>query len=87
VTFFNPAGAAAAATAGAYVRALLESANLHVLRRVSPSLWERVGLHAERGPESAGFLLKLMGAHDLVHRRQIDRILSTAAPREMAPEI
>jgi hypothetical protein len=36
-----------------------------------------VGLHAERGPESIEHLLRLLGAHDLVHRRQIDRILSS----------
>jgi hypothetical protein len=59
----------------------LRTANLHVLGRLSPSQLERVGLHSERGPESAGFLLQLMGAHDLVHRRQIDRILSTVAAR------
>jgi hypothetical protein len=55
----------------------MRTANLHLLRRLSPSQLERVGLHSERGPESAGFLLQLMGAHDLVHRRQIERILST----------
>ncbi len=59
----------------------MRTANLHVLRRLSPPQLERVGLHSERGPESAGFLLQLMGAHDLVHRRQIDRILSTVAAR------
>ena len=59
----------------------MRAANLHVLRRLSPSQLERVGLHSERGPESAGFLLQLMGAHDLVHRRQVDRILSTVAAR------
>jgi hypothetical protein len=55
----------------------VRAATLHVLRGLSPAQLERVGLHSERGPESAGFLLRLMGAHDLVHRRQIDRILST----------
>ena len=59
----------------------MRAANLHVLRRLSPLQLERVGLHSERGPESAGFLLQLMGGHDLVHRRQIDRILSTVAAR------
>ncbi|MEA2723131.1 MAG: hypothetical protein QOH59_902 [Gemmatimonadales bacterium] len=59
----------------------VRAATLHVLRGLSPSQLERVGLHTERGPESAGFLLKLMGAHDLVHRRQIDRILSTVSAR------
>ena len=54
----------------------LRSANLHVLRRLSPEQLGRVGLHSERGAESLEFLLRLMGAHDLVHRRQIDRILN-----------
>lgn len=54
----------------------LRNANLHLWRSLSPAQLERVGLHSERGPESAGFLLRLMGAHDLVHRRQIDRILA-----------
>jgi hypothetical protein len=59
----------------------VRAANLHVMRQLSPSQPERVGLHTERGPESAGFLLRLMGAHDLVHRRQIDRILLTVSAR------
>jgi hypothetical protein len=42
---------------------------------LTPAQLAREGLHSERGAESAGFLLRLMAAHDLVHRRQIDRIL------------
>jgi hypothetical protein len=57
----------------------LRTANLHLWRGLSPAQLERVGLHSERGPESAGFLLRLMGAHDLVHRRQIDRILASVS--------
>jgi hypothetical protein len=49
--------------------------NLRLSRALSPQQLERVGLHSERGPESVSHLLKLMAAHDLVHRRQIDRIL------------
>jgi len=56
----------------------MRAANLHLWARLTPQQLERVGIHAERGPESAGYLLRLMGAHDLVHRRQIDRILSSA---------
>jgi hypothetical protein len=59
----------------------LRAANIYVLRRLSPSQLERDGLHSERGPESVGFLLRLMGGHDLVHRRQIDRIISAVAAR------
>jgi hypothetical protein len=54
----------------------LRAANLRVLRRLGPVEWARVGVHSERGPESLGHLIKLMGAHDLVHRRQIARVLT-----------
>jgi hypothetical protein len=53
----------------------LRAANLRVLRRLGPAELGRVGVHSERGPESLGHLTRLMGAHDLVHRRQIDRVL------------
>jgi hypothetical protein len=59
----------------------LRAANLHLIRQLSPSQLQRIGLHSERGPESVGFLVQLMGAHDLVHRRQIDRVLSAVAAR------
>jgi DinB superfamily len=55
----------------------LRAANLRVLRRLGPAEMERAGMHSERGLESLGHLIKLMGAHDLVHRRQIDRVLKT----------
>ncbi|HJR16798.1 MAG TPA: DinB family protein [Gemmatimonadales bacterium] len=54
----------------------LRVANIHLLKKLSPPQLQRVGRHSERGPESAGFLLRLMAGHDLVHRRQIDRILA-----------
>jgi DinB superfamily len=62
------------AEARAQLRAL-RVANLRALRRLGPAEMQRVGMHSERGPESLGHLVKLMGAHDLVHRRQIDRVL------------
>jgi hypothetical protein len=57
---------------------VLRDANLGILRRLNPPELERVGLHSERGPESLGHLMKLMAAHDLVHRRQIERVLAAA---------
>jgi hypothetical protein len=54
---------------------VLRDANLAVLRRLGPADLARVGIHSERGPENLGHLTKLMAAHDLVHRRQVDRIL------------
>jgi hypothetical protein len=56
----------------------LRTANLRLWTGLTPAQLERVGLHSERGPESAGHILRLMGAHDLVHRRQIERILASA---------
>jgi uncharacterized damage-inducible protein DinB len=59
----------------------LRTANLHLWKSLTPAQLERMGLHSERGPESAGHILRLMAGHDLVHRRQIDRILAaTGAP-------
>jgi hypothetical protein len=57
----------------------LRAANLALCRNLSPTQLERVGLHSERGPESVAHMLRLMAAHDLVHRRQIERILAAAA--------
>jgi hypothetical protein len=59
----------------------LRMANLHLWKHLNPAQLEREGLHGERGPESAGHIIRLMAAHDLVHRRQIDRILTAASPR------
>jgi hypothetical protein len=55
----------------------LRAANLYLWKQLTREQLERVGLHSERGPESVRHLLRLMAAHDLVHRRQIDRILSS----------
>ncbi|HUR94656.1 MAG TPA: DinB family protein [Gemmatimonadales bacterium] len=56
----------------------MRAANLRLWRTLSAEQRARVGLHSERGPESLDLLLRLMGAHDLVHRRQLDRILAAA---------
>jgi DinB family protein len=57
----------------------LRSANLQLWRTLTPAQLERAGLHSERGPESTGHIIRLMAGHDLVHRRQIDRILASAS--------
>lgn len=56
----------------------LRSANLRLYRSLSATQLARVGIHAERGPESVGTCIRLLAGHDLAHRRQIDRILGTA---------
>jgi uncharacterized damage-inducible protein DinB len=60
--------------------AIVRRANLRLLERASPADLERVGLHSERGEESLGHLRRLFAGHDLLHRRQIDRVLSAVRP-------
>jgi DinB family protein len=56
----------------------VRTANLRLWRSLTPAQRDRVGLHSERGLESLDLLIRIMGAHDLVHRRQIDRVLAAA---------
>ena len=53
----------------------LRAANLRLWRMLTPEQRQRTGLHSERGPESVDLIIRMMAGHDLVHRRQIDRIL------------
>ncbi len=54
--------------------ARLRRANLRLFHRATPEDLKRVGIHAERGEESLGHLMRLYASHDLVHLRQIERI-------------
>ncbi len=52
-------------------------------RRWNMRIWDcapadlaRVGMHAQRGPETFEFMRRLTAGHDLRHRRQIDRLLA-----------
>ena len=56
----------------------VRTGNLRLWRSLTPAQLARVGLHSERGPESLDLVIRMMGAHDLVHRRQIDRVLGAA---------
>lgn len=53
----------------------LRDANLRLYRSLSPTQLARTGVHTERGPETIAAWIGLLAGHDLVHRRQIDRIL------------
>jgi DinB family protein len=53
---------------------VLRERNLRLYRSLSEAELDRVGMHDERGPESARRLRALTAAHDLLHRRQIGRI-------------
>lgn len=54
--------------------AVLRRDNLRLIERATPEDLKRVGVHAERGEESAGYLVRLYAGHDLMHLAQIDRI-------------
>ncbi|HEV2854936.1 MAG TPA: DinB family protein [Thermoanaerobaculia bacterium] len=55
----------------------LRGANLRIARRLTKDELDRVGVHAERGAESVGYLLRLVAGHDLVHLDQLARIRRT----------
>jgi len=50
------------------------NANVRLVRQLSPEELQRYGIHSERGGESAGYLLRLVAGHDLVHLDQLARI-------------
>jgi hypothetical protein len=53
----------------------LRRANLRLWRTSPPADRDRLGIHAERGPESYGLNFRLIGGHDLVHLDQARRAL------------
>jgi len=59
--------------------AVLRRDNLRLIERATPDDLQRVGVHAERGAESAGYLVRLYAGHDLMHLAQIDRIARAVA--------
>ena len=56
---------------------VVRGANLSLLARMGPTDLARVGLHAERGEESAEHMMRLYAGHDLVHLAQARRILGS----------
>ncbi len=59
--------------------AALRSWNLRVWRATTDDDLTRIAVHSERGPESFETLRSMIAGHDLRHRRQVDRILTTFA--------
>ncbi|HSM35095.1 MAG TPA: DinB family protein [Longimicrobiales bacterium] len=55
------------------------AANLRVLENASEDDLRHIGVHEERGEEPLPHMMRLEAGHDLVHRRQIERILATVA--------
>jgi uncharacterized damage-inducible protein DinB len=52
----------------------LREANVRLLRRATPDDLRRVMRHSERGEESLAHMMRMYAGHDLLHRRQIQRI-------------
>jgi hypothetical protein len=59
--------------------AVLRRGHLRLLTRATADDLHRVGLHAERGEESVGHMLRLYAGHDLLHLRQLARIRDAIA--------
>jgi uncharacterized damage-inducible protein DinB len=56
---------------------VLRRDNLRLLDRATPEDLQRVGVHSERGEESASHLRQLYAGHDLLHLNQVERIKRT----------
>ena len=56
---------------------VLRDSSLAILKRLTPADLKRAGIHAERGEETLEHLIPLYAGHDLLHRRQIERIRRT----------
>jgi hypothetical protein len=54
----------------------LRRANLRMYDSLSPDEWQRVGVHSERGEESARLNVELQAGHDRMHLDQFRRTLS-----------
>ena len=57
----------------------LRSANLALLSRAPSDDLDRVGVHDERGEEPVRHMVRLYAGHDLVHRRQLQRLVDRFA--------
>lgn len=53
----------------------MRQGNIRLLLRATPADRERVMVHAERGEESLTHMIRMYAGHDLVHLRQMARIL------------
>jgi hypothetical protein len=61
--------------------AALRRANRDLWRRTPAADRERIGMHAERGPESYGLLFRLQAGHGRVHLAQAERALAAVRAR------
>jgi hypothetical protein len=54
----------------------LRAANVRIFASLSAAEWQRVGVHSERGAESARLTVELMAGHDRVHLDQFRRAVA-----------
>jgi hypothetical protein len=52
----------------------LRHLNLFLLKSL-PDSWQRVGIHAEQGPETIEVSMRKLAGHDLAHLNQLERTL------------
>ncbi len=52
---------------------------LQLLSGLTPEMWERYGMHSERGRETVRRVSEMMAGHDINHLRRIREILKGAA--------
>ena len=55
---------------------ILRRSNLRLVERATPADLARIAVHTERGEESLAHILRLYAGHDVLHLRQLDRILA-----------
>lgn len=67
------------------VLASLRAANLTLLSSTSPEDLERTAHDVVRGEETVREMLRLYAGHDLAHRRQLDRLVSSFASSGSGP--
>lgn len=53
---------------------VLREANLRLLKSLTQEQWKQSGMHAERGEESIGTIVRMFAGHDINHRLQVERI-------------
>jgi hypothetical protein len=56
----------------------LRAQHVRMFEGCSEEQLARFGVHAERGEESIGHLMRLYAGHDLAHRKQIERVKAAA---------
>jgi hypothetical protein len=53
--------------------AALRTANLALIRQTPRAMWDRVGVHEERGPLTFRLLTETMAGHDRAHLKQLEQ--------------